>query len=181
MILETERLLLRPWTQADAQELYRYASDDRVGPAAGWAVHKSAEESREIIRGVLSADGVFAIVPKELGLPVGSAGFSEKHFGNPDEPELGYWVGVPFWGRGYAPEAALHLLGHAFSGGCRRVWVSHYEGNNKSRSVIRKCGFGFEFKQEADVPALSETRVTYFYSLSREDWDSRARTEEGSP
>ena len=170
MILETNRLLLRPWTEADAPELYKYASDARVGPAAGWPVHKSVDESREVIRDVLGADGVFAIVPKELGLPVGSVGFSEKHFGNPDEPELGYWVGVPFWGRGYAPEASLRLLEHAFSGGCRRVWVSHYEGNDKSRSVIGKCGFDFEFKRETDVPAFGESRMTYFYSLSREDW-----------
>lgn len=181
MILETKRLLLRPWTEADAPELYKYASDERVGPSAGWPVHKSVEDSRGIIRGVLSADGVFAIVPKELGLPVSSVGFSQKHFGNASEPELGYWVGVPFWGRGYAPEASLCLLEHAFSGACRRVWCLHYEGNDRSRSVIGKCGFRFEFRKEQDVPALGERRITYFYSLSREDWAPCAGAKEDSP
>ena len=55
MILETERLLLRPWEERDAEDLYRYASHPDVGPIAGWPVHTSVENSREIIREVLSA------------------------------------------------------------------------------------------------------------------------------
>ena len=53
MILETERLILRPWEETDAEECYKYAKDPRVGPAAGWPVHPSAEYSRKIIRDVL--------------------------------------------------------------------------------------------------------------------------------
>ena len=49
MILETERLILRPWTEQDAEVLYSLARDPRVGPAAGWAVHTSVENSRELI------------------------------------------------------------------------------------------------------------------------------------
>ena len=48
-VLETERLILRPWTEADAEELYRYAQDPRIGPIAGWPPHTSVENSREII------------------------------------------------------------------------------------------------------------------------------------
>ena len=48
MILETERLLLRPWEERDAEDLYRYASHPDVGPIAGWSVHTSVENSREI-------------------------------------------------------------------------------------------------------------------------------------
>lgn len=50
MILETERLILRPWCEDDANELYKYASDPEVGPPAGWLPHTSVENSREIIR-----------------------------------------------------------------------------------------------------------------------------------
>ena len=53
--LETNRLLLRPWREDDAEVLYRYASDPEVGPPAGWQPHTSVENSREIIRTVLSA------------------------------------------------------------------------------------------------------------------------------
>lgn len=49
--METERLLLRPWREADAECLYEYAKDPAVGPIAGWNPHTSAEESRFIRRG----------------------------------------------------------------------------------------------------------------------------------
>ena len=74
MILETERLLLRPWEERDAEDLYRYASHPDVGPIAGWPVHTSVENSREIIREVLSAPETYAVVLKENGHPVGSIG-----------------------------------------------------------------------------------------------------------
>ena len=72
MKLETERLILRPWTEEDAEALYRYAQDDRIGPAAGWPPHTSVENSREIIRGVLSRPGTCAVILKETMEPVGS-------------------------------------------------------------------------------------------------------------
>ena len=53
MELFTERLILRPWNESDAESLYEYAKDDRVGPIAGWPVHTSVENSCEIIKSVL--------------------------------------------------------------------------------------------------------------------------------
>ena len=67
MILETERLILRPWEETDAEDLYRYASHPDVGPIAGWPVHTSVENSRKIIREVLSAPETYAVVLKETG------------------------------------------------------------------------------------------------------------------
>lgn len=66
--LETDRLILRPWDEADAEYLYNYAKDDRVGPIAGWPVHTSVENSREIIKNVLSKEGTYAVVLKETML-----------------------------------------------------------------------------------------------------------------
>ena len=77
MILKTERLILRPWEEEDAEELYKYASHPDIGPIAGWPVHTSVENSREIIRGVLSAPETYAVVLKETGCPVGSAGIND--------------------------------------------------------------------------------------------------------
>ena len=68
MILETERIILRPWRESDAGELYEYASDPQVGPIAGWPVHTSAENSREIIRDVLSAPETYAVILKKRQL-----------------------------------------------------------------------------------------------------------------
>lgn len=70
MTLETTRLVLRPWDESDAEELYRYAKDPEVGPIAGWPVHTSVQNSREIIRDVLSAPETYAVVLKETSLPV---------------------------------------------------------------------------------------------------------------
>ena len=78
MILETERLILRPWCEEDAEELYKYAKDPDVGPMAGWPVHTSVDNSRDIIKNVLSAEGTFAVVLKETGLPVGSIGIMKN-------------------------------------------------------------------------------------------------------
>lgn len=107
VVLESERLVLRPWLASDAGELYELARDPAVGPSAGWPVHASVENSAEIIEGVLSADGTFAVVLKETGELIGCAGFN---FGaaatmplNDDEGELGYWLGRRFWGHGSPP------------------------------------------------------------------------------
>lgn len=62
MILETNRLILRPWEESDAESLFKYASHPDVGPIAGWAVHTSVENSLEIIRSVLSAPETYAVV-----------------------------------------------------------------------------------------------------------------------
>ena len=111
---ETERLILRPWSEEDAEECYRYAKDPDVGPAAGWPVHTSVENSREIIRNVLSKPETYAIVLKETGLPVGSIGLHRNDLATgDDEAELGYWLGKPYWGQGIVPEAARELLRHA--------------------------------------------------------------------
>ena len=52
MILTTERLILRPWKETDAESLYEYAKDPDIGPSAGWPVHQNIAESREVIQNV---------------------------------------------------------------------------------------------------------------------------------
>ena len=75
MILETERLILRPWEERDAHDLFQYASNPEVGPIAGWPVHTSVENSREIIKNYFSAPEIYAIVLKETMQPQRKSGF----------------------------------------------------------------------------------------------------------
>ncbi len=90
MILETKRLILRPWREDDAEHLYKYASDPEVGPPAGWPSHTSVENSREIIRAVLSAPETYAVCLKEDGNPIGSVGLHRNDIAEEyDEYELG--------------------------------------------------------------------------------------------
>ena len=72
MILETERIVLRPWQEFDAEDLYKYASHPDVGPIAGWPVHTSVENSREIIKGVLSAPETYAVVLRKQDSRLGA-------------------------------------------------------------------------------------------------------------
>lgn len=94
-MIETERLILRPWRENDAETLYRYASDPDIGPIAGWPPHTSVENSLEIIRTVFSAPETYAVVLKDTGEPVGCCGImSAKSLHTaemrPNEAEIGY-------------------------------------------------------------------------------------------
>ncbi len=163
-MLETERLILRLWNESDAADLFAFASDDRVGPAAGWQPHKSQEESRQIIRDVLSFPETYAIVWKETGRVIGSVGLMQGKQSNltltENEAELGFWVGVPYWNRGIMTEAATELIRHGFEDlGLSRIFCGYFEGNERSAGVQRKLGFQYR-KTIPDYYAaqLDETR-----------------------
>lgn len=181
MEIMTERLCLRPWEDADAAALYRYGQDPRVGPAAGWSPITDELHALGVIRGVLSAPETYAVVLRETGEPVGSAGI--KFAGNTGTPvaahetELGYWIGVPYWGRGLIPEAVNALLARCFTAlCCTGVWCGYYEGNERSRRVQEKCGFVYSHDR-AVVTSFGEPRTEHFTFLSREAW--RARQTDG--
>lgn len=146
MILQTKRLILRPWCETDAESLYEYAKDDRVGPIAGWPVHTDVENSREIIKNVLAVDETYAVCLKEDNRAIGSIGLmlgKNSNLALPEnEGEIGYWIGVPFWGRGLIPEAMQELIRHAFDDlHLARLWCGYFDGNEKSKRAQEKCGF----------------------------------------
>ena len=174
--LETPRLLLRPWEETDAEALYKYAKDPAVGPIAGWPPHTSVENSREVIRTILSAPETYAVVLKQTGEPVGSIGLM---FGDTvhsadiadGEAEIGYWIGVPFWGQGLIPEAVRRLLRHGFEDlGLQAVWCGYYDGNTQSKRVQEKCGFQYSHTEYGKISPLGDVRTEHFTRLLRADW-----------
>lgn len=176
LTLQTERLILRPWEEDDAESLYEYAKDPAVGPIAGWPPHTSVENSREIIRDVLSADETYAVCLKKDNRAIGSIGLispAQSHTAlGADELEIGYWIGVPFWGRGLIPEATERLIRHAFEDlGCSALWCGYYEGNEKSKRCQEKTGFTFHHI-ERDVPCelMGDVRTEYFTRLTKDEW-----------
>ena len=178
MTLNTERLFLRPWRESDAEELYKYAQDPRVGPAAGWPPHTSVEDSREIIRTVLSEPETYAVVLLETGEAIGSVGIMLPDHGSAPmtdtEAEIGYWIGVPFWGRGLIPEAVRALLRRCFEQLSRTaVWCGYFDGNEKSRRVQEKCGFIYHHTGEPKPTALNDMRIEHFTRITREQWLER--------
>ncbi len=179
MILFTERLKLRPWEETDAESVFEYAKDPAVGPIAGWPPHKSVEESRNVIKHVLSGPECFAICEKENDKAIGAielklnghTDMTERD----DECELGYWLGKPFWGRGYMPEAAHEILRHGFEDlGMTTIWCGYYEGNEKSKRVQEKVGFVYHHTcDEVPVPLMNEVRVGHTNYITKEQWCNR--------
>lgn len=182
MLRTLRRLKLRPFTAADAADLYKYARDPEVGPAAGWPAHTSVAESREIIRTALSAPEQYAICRREDNRVIGAIGLklkgSTRLTERDDACELGYWLGKPFWGQGLMPEAAEELLRHAFEDlRMQRVWCAYYDGNEKSKRVQEKLGFRYQRSiPDVDVSLLHETRTEHVNVITREEWRRRHST-----
>ena len=131
-MLETKRLILRKWTEADAESLFQYASNTEIGPVAGWPPHKSVEESKEVIKNVFNGAECYAICEKKNNAAIGAVELKLNGHTDmterDDECELGYWLGQPFWGKGYMPEAAGELLRHGFEDlGMTAIWCGYYD------------------------------------------------------
>ncbi len=145
-MMETNRLLLRPWRERDAEALFKYASNPDVGPRAGWPPHKTVKESKEIIRTVFHNDTTWAIELKETGEPIGCIGYLPsdgcKIPARDGEPLVGYWIAKPYWNQGICTEALKMVVRHV----CKSTSISslisgHFVDNPASGRVMEKCGF----------------------------------------
>ena len=178
MKLQTKRLILRGWQENDADSLYKYAQNPNIGLIAGWQPHTSIENSREIIKNVLSADKTYAVVLKQTGEVIGSIGLmmSRSEINSAQmtisEGEIGFWIGEPFWGQGLIPEAVCELLRHAFEDlQLTAVWCGYYNGNEKSKRVQEKCGFAYHHTEHNKfVPLMNDFRTEHFTKILYENW-----------
>ena len=174
MVLETKRLILRPFDESDAESLYEYAKDDRIGPIAGWPPHTSVENSREVIQTVLSAAETYAVCLKEDNKAIGSIGLMIGKNSSLDLPEnegeIGYWIGVPFWGQGLIPEAVRALIRHAFDDlHLERLWCGYFDGNEKSKRCQEKCGFVYRHTNKDIYWALmNDIRTEHITCLEKQ-------------
>lgn len=148
--IETERLILRQFTLDDADAMYRnWASDSEVTAYLCWPTHSSVEISRMVLSGWVSHYQEndyyqWAIVPKDLGEPIGS--IAGVHLNDRvGKVELGYCIGRAWWHKGIMSEALeaviRFLLGEV---GANRVEACHDPNNPHSGDVMRKCGMQFE-------------------------------------
>lgn len=174
-ILSTRRLVLRPWCEEDAPDLYASARDPRVGPVAGWPPHGSVEESAEVIRTVFSGPGIWAVCLRDSGRAVGCVGLLPDQAANfrigPADFEAGYWLGVPWWGQGLIPEAVGAVVRYAFVClGAENLWCGHYDGNGQSERVQRKCGFRHVRSEWGRCELFGEERLQHISRLTRAEW-----------
>jgi ribosomal-protein-alanine N-acetyltransferase len=161
MVLETDRLLLRPWRVDEAviQREMWLERDARVPPhrrvdACG---HPALGDFEEAIRThPPSALGLLAAQRKIGDDVIGYCGLVDGGRG-PGEPELAFEFLRRHWGHGYATEASGAVLQWARSAGCKRVWASVWEWNTASRRVLAKLGF---IEVEAEQTAYGTNLVT---------------------
>jgi [ribosomal protein S5]-alanine N-acetyltransferase len=145
-ILETERMILRPWEIDDLDDLYEYAKSSNIGPDAGWEPHKDKEVSLKILQSFIEKDEVRAIVYKENNKVIGSLGVhcDEKRKGVKAKM-IGYVLSEDYWGKGLMSEAVKEVIRYLFEEEKYDI-VScyHYPFNIRSKRVIEKCGFNYE-------------------------------------
>jgi putative acetyltransferase len=145
--IETKRLLLRPITDSDENDVYAYCRNPNVGIHAGWKPHESMNETREIMKTLfIGKDDVFGVVLKETGKLFGSIGLVPDPKRQNDRARmLGYAIGEDYWGRGFTTEATLALLRYGFGQGDIDLISAYcYPYNGRSIGVLRKCGFHYE-------------------------------------
>ena len=173
--LTTERLILRPMRMEDAEAVTRWVSDRRVAEmttliphpysladALGWLERVTSYDSKNIHQ-------VFAITLREGGELIGCIGLH----GDEDAPwaEFGYWLGVPFWGNGYATEALSEILRFGFEDrGLRRIEACHFAHNPASGRVMQKAGLVHEGTQKLRCQRDKQLFDRVNYGLIDEDW-----------
>ena len=148
VILQTDRLFLRPWRQKDLEDLYAYAHVDGVGQMAGWIPHESMEKSQQILHMFIDGRKTFAL--EYEGKVIGSLGierYNEENHPELDElqgREIGYVLSKDYWGRGLMPEAVREVITYLFDQlKLDFVMCAHFEWNKQSARVIEKCGFRY--------------------------------------
>lgn len=174
--LETPRLILRAWREADLEDFYEYASVDGVGQMAGWQPHQSIAESEKILKLFIAHKKTLALELKENGKTIGSIGLEELE--NLDESydalqgrEIGYVLSKDYWGRGLMPEAVRAVINYCFSVlDYDFLTCGHFAWNSQSRRVIEKCGFRYlkNISFETRMGTAEESKLYIQYNPMKE-------------
>lgn len=178
-IIESKRIILRPWEENDLNDLYEYASNELVGPSAGWPVHKSIDDSKMILRHFIKNDEVFAIVLKAEDKVIGSIGLHrripDKELDKLNQRELGFVLNPKYWGQGIMGEAVNDLYDYGFNElNLDLIWCCHYKENNNSKRVVEKCGLKYKFTKDKVLELLGNKEVkALYYNLSKEGYFNR--------
>ena len=172
--IETERLILRKWSVEDAADVYDYAKNPNVGPAAGWKPHESIMESFSIISELfLKKYHCWAMELKESDAVIGSIGFEEDpRRGGINCMELGYALSEDQWGKGMMTEAVKAVIRHGFEElGLDMISIYRNPRNFRSGRVIDKCGFAYEGTlRKSNLVYDGEIRDTACYSMTKEEY-----------
>ena len=170
-VLETERLALRRPTLADVKAIARLANDRRIAENTRRLPHPYSEQDAiEFVRAIASDNRETVFLIESDSTPIGMVGIDWRQ---QNAPELGYWLGVRYWGQGFATEAARAVIDFSFEefdaehliAGARVV-------NPASRNILEKCGFQWSGVELHRFVALGCSTPVDCFKLSRSVWSS---------
>ena len=175
--LETERLILRVRTVADAEDIHAYASLPEVAYPAGFPPVKTLEDEVYYLEHILpecnqkeNLPAGYGIVVKGTDKVIGSVDFNYRHAD--DVLELGYTLHPDYWGRGYVPEAARALIDLAFKElGLHKIELTCFGYNVQSQRVAEKLGFTLEARIRDRKDAQGNRCDSLIYGLLRSEWE----------
>ena len=171
-VLETERLVLRAPRLEDAKALATLANDRRIAENTLRIPHpySLADAQAFITHANAGDDEAVFLISARSGAIVGACGLATL---DGETPEIGYWLGVPFWGKGYATEAARALIDHAFGDlGLEVLLGGARVSNPASRRVLEKCGFRWTGVGLYRIRALKSSAPIDRFRLDRRLWAS---------
>jgi RimJ/RimL family protein N-acetyltransferase len=158
--------LLRAPQLSDAREIGLLAGDYEVASMTGTIPHPYTERmASDWLASVLDGEEGVVFAIERSGALIGCTGY--RAFA-PDHAELGYWIGKPYWGMGYATEAVRALVQYAFAhDGFAYLTVGHFSDNPASARVIAKTGFTKAGKELRECAARGEKAYCLIYRLDR--------------
>jgi RimJ/RimL family protein N-acetyltransferase len=171
-VLETARLILRAPRLEDAKAVATLINDRRIAENTARIPHPyTVADAQHFIATANRSDGEVAFfVTLTDGTLIGGCGLG-RLFGN--DPEIGYWLGVPYWGKGYATEAARAVIDYAFADlGFEKLEAGARVSNPASRRVLEKCGFQWTGVMLMRVRALNSAAPVDRFRLDRGLWAS---------
>jgi RimJ/RimL family protein N-acetyltransferase len=175
--LATPRLVLRPFGLHDASTVQRLAGAREIadttlniphpyeaGMAEQWiAGHESSREAGTLV--------VFAVVLREGMQLIGAIGLTIDRAAN--KGDLGYWIGKPYWGKGFCTEAARAVLGYGFETlGLNRISARHFARNPASGRVMAKIGMTLEGTARQDAIKWRHYEDLVQYGILRHEWST---------
>lgn len=174
-IIETERLMLRPVTMDDAEDMFAYAGNVENVRWVTFPAHPDLESTKKAIEEVFLSrpqrqmPEAFAVVLKSNQKMIGTCDFVPRGHEN---YELGYILNQSYWRQGYMSEAVMAVLQFAFSQfGVRRMEVRHFKENIASQKVIEKVGFIYEgTKRQELADTLGYYHDVCYYSILKEEF-----------
>lgn len=169
-VLESDRLILRPFKLSDVEDVFLYASDDVVTRYLRWSPHKDTSETEQSLRKhFINKPGVFAITLKKDNKCIGCIELRVviEH----DKASFGYVLNREYWSKGYMTEALNLVLDLAFAKlKLNRVESTHYVGNEASGRVMAKCGMKYEGQGIQEVKIKDKYHDVVHYAILRDDW-----------